>query len=174
MDFYRTGARRFFPCWDELSFKAAFKLSILHYPAYKVLSNTPGKETLRTAYRTLTVFEETPPIVASQLAIVMTDLITVNDKDGIVDVWCRQSIRHQVKFAQNIAKLIWREMNLYINRTPYFKVLNIIVQPEGNRIMQTWGLIIFRYNVYQTFYFIILASVRARAESKPRYIFAKT
>lgn len=73
--FEPADARRCFPCWDEPSFKATFKMT-LHVPSDRVaLSNMPIAEETQTNPKMKTIkFEESPRMSTYLVAIVVGEL----------------------------------------------------------------------------------------------------
>ena len=72
--FQPTGARQAFPCFDEPSLKAKFKLSIVRDPHYLALFNMPKEKTVDYKDgRVMDVFVESVKMSSYLVAFVVCD-----------------------------------------------------------------------------------------------------
>ncbi|MCH8133067.1 MAG: M1 family metallopeptidase [Myxococcales bacterium] len=70
-----TDARKFFPCFDEPSMKARFRIAVTTGAANAVISNTPVRRTRRLPSRRKRVeFSETPPLSTYLVALAVGEL----------------------------------------------------------------------------------------------------
>ncbi|KYQ52604.1 Glutamyl aminopeptidase [Trachymyrmex zeteki] len=118
-------ARKIFPCWDELTFIATYKISILHHKKYTVLSNMKISSAIdRANDMVLTKFIETPLMPAYHVSILISDLSRANMEyitmrsyltyDQIYNLGGSQ-IAEGVKFAEMIL------MNVILRLEPQYK-----------------------------------------------------
>jgi puromycin-sensitive aminopeptidase len=147
--FEPADARRCFPCWDEPSFKATFKMT-LHVPSDRVaLSNMPIAEETQTNPKMKTIkFEESPRMSTYLVAIVVGELeyIEGHTKDGrSVRVYTEVGKTHQGKFALDVAL---RTLPFYADyfgtQYPLPKLDMVAIPDFAAGAMENYGLVTYR------------------------------
>ncbi|XP_011861657.1 PREDICTED: thyrotropin-releasing hormone-degrading ectoenzyme-like isoform X2 [Vollenhovia emeryi] len=99
-----TGARRIFPCWDQSTFKATFKLFIQHLGKHEVLTNMPVNSTTTLSDITSVKFAETPLIPPYLIMILITDASQRPVKE--VSFYYRQQTASLLNYAETIIENI--------------------------------------------------------------------
>uniref|UniRef100_A0A6G3MDL5 Puromycin-sensitive aminopeptidase (Trinotate prediction) n=1 Tax=Henneguya salminicola TaxID=69463 RepID=A0A6G3MDL5_HENSL len=147
--FEPNDACRAFPCFDEPSFKATFKLTVIFEANKTVLSNTPLQSIMPvgdglTAY----TFDVTPIMSTYLVAYVMGDFdcLTTYTKSGIkfgvyMPIHKVHTGIHALKIGQNFLEFY----NNYF-KIPYpLKKMDVIALPDISiGAMENWGLVTFR------------------------------
>ncbi|XP_072745099.1 aminopeptidase N-like [Anoplolepis gracilipes] len=148
--FQATGARRLFPCWDKLTSKATFHISIKHHRKYQVFSNMPvqEKETCiheidkTETYMKWTCFHTTPPMSTYIVTVVITpaDFLKIETNQSKIIIWRRPELDH-TEFAKMIATRAmskfeheWKELEIPIVQ---FVALHSLQYDNEN-----WGLLL--------------------------------
>ncbi|XP_072767118.1 glutamyl aminopeptidase-like isoform X2 [Anoplolepis gracilipes] len=148
--FQATGARRLFPCWDKLTSKATFHISIKHHRKYQVFSNMPvqEKETCiheidkTETYMKWTCFHTTPPMSTYIVMVVITpaDFLKIETNQSKIIIWRRPELDH-TEFAKMIATRAmskfeheWKELEIPIVQFVAFHSL----QYDN----ENWGLLL--------------------------------
>jgi len=140
-DFQGAGARQIFPCWDEPAIRSNFTISIKHHQYYKILSNAPmiGNST-DDSNMTTTHFEMTDKISPYLVAVVLFNLDRVSD----TDMWCRQHVKQQIEFAQEVAI----NATLYLSRIFDTRILPkvdyVVIPGFRDEGVESWGLVLYR------------------------------
>ncbi|KAJ7951558.1 Aminopeptidase [Quillaja saponaria] len=148
--FEAVKARRCFPCWDEPSLKATFKVTLTVPSELIALSNMPVmNEKLEDNVKTV-CFEESPIMSTYLVAAVVGVFDHIEDTTayGIkVGVYCPVGKSDQGKFALNVAV---KSLNIYAK---YFLVpyplpkLDLVAVPEfATGAMENYGLMVYREN----------------------------
>ncbi len=145
--FEATDARRAFPCFDEPSLKARFKL-IAVIPAHLMaLSNMPAvREETIGAWKTVE-FSETPRMSTYLLALAVARLeCRALDVAGVrVAVWTAPGQTRLGAFALEVAAAVLPRLNDYFDLPyPYPKLDMIAVPDFAMGAMENWGAIFFR------------------------------
>lgn len=142
--FEPTYARRVFPCLDEPSFKAKFKLDITvpQSSGYVVLTNAKNKN--RTFY------EELPRMSTYLVAFVISKFTSthqiISQDQTSHKVWSKPGLEEYRNFSWKIAPEIMDEFGLYLNKN--YSSLGInksdeVAIPSFGAAMENWGLITF-------------------------------
>ncbi|HEY6099315.1 MAG TPA: M1 family aminopeptidase, partial [Anaeromyxobacter sp.] len=146
--FEAADARRVFPCFDEPSFKARWKLSIEAPRGASVLSN--GKQVAeedRGATRRVT-FSETPPLPTYLVAMVVgeVDALPPGDPRGIpVRTWATREKLALTGFGQDVAVEVLPRLEDYFGVPYAFGKLDQAGLPEFEAgAMENAGLITYR------------------------------
>lgn len=147
--FEPMSAREVFPCFDEPSFKATFKLRIMHAPHLTALSNTKAINQQSVDGMTLTEFKFMPPMASYLLAFSVGhyDRIISNIKNGKLLVRVFTEKGHSDK-ADLILKAT-SDAVLYMEQYtgvlyPLEKLDILAVANFGAGAMENWGLMTFR------------------------------
>ncbi|KAA8538770.1 hypothetical protein F0562_028335 [Nyssa sinensis] len=146
--FEPVDARRCFPCWDEPSCKATFKITLEVPSELVALSNMPIAEQ-KVEGKLKTVYYQESPIMSTYLVAVVIglfDYVEDHTSDGIkVRVFCQVGKAKQGKFALNVAV---KTLDLY---KEYFAVpyslpkLDMIAIPDfAAGAMENYGLVTYR------------------------------
>lgn len=145
--FEPVDARRCFPCWDEPSIKATFKITLDVPSDLIALSNMPIIEEQMEGHLKKVFFQETPIMSTYLVAVVVGSFDYVEDfTDGIkVRVYCQVGKANQGKFALHVAV---KTLDLY---KQYFGVpyelpkLDMIAIPDfAAGAMENYGLVTYR------------------------------
>lgn len=154
-DFQNTnGAQLIFPCWDELTFKATFTISVKHPKICTTISNMAIKSTKSVEADMMWTHFQTTPIMPTYLvAIMMSDLIHFSNNDKDINMWCKDwQTALQLNFAQNIAEAVakyletiyFRDMK-ELNKIPKIDQVaipsDLYIRNEG---LTNWGLVFYR------------------------------
>jgi puromycin-sensitive aminopeptidase len=146
--FESVDARRCFPCWDEPSFKAKFKLTLEVPSELVALSNMPiVNEKIAGPIKTVE-YEESPVMSTYLVAIVvgLFDYIEgVTSEGNKVRVYTQVGKSNQGKFALDVGV---KSLNLYKEffDTPYpLPKLDMVAIPDfTNGAMENYGLVTYR------------------------------
>ncbi|KAG0607531.1 hypothetical protein M758_8G035700 [Ceratodon purpureus] len=146
--FEPADARRCFPCWDEPSFKATFKMT-LHVPFDRVaLSNMPIADEIRNSKMKTVKFEESPRMSTYLVAIVVGELefIEGHTKDGrSVRVYTEVGKTYQGKFALDVALRTLPFYAEYFGTEYPLPKLDMVAIPDfAAGAMENYGLVTYR------------------------------
>lgn len=140
--FEATDARRFFPCWDEPSFRSRFQLTVVVPENWLAVSNMPIESETKTDGGKEVRFEMTPPMstylnvfVAGELDVIETRAaftrIRVITTKGKAE-WGRYALESTVK--------VLKYYNDYFGRPYPLPKLDQIAIPGGfGGAMENWG-----------------------------------
>ncbi len=146
--FEAADARRVFPCFDEPSFKARWKLAIEAPSAAAVLSNgKPIAEEDRGATRRVS-FAETPPLPTYLVALVVGDvdaLPALASRGVPVRTWATPEKLALTGFGQDVAVEVLPRLEDYFGVPYAFGKLDQVGLPEFEAgAMENAGLITYR------------------------------
>jgi len=146
--FEAADARRVFPCFDEPSFKARWKLAIEAPSAAAVLSNgKPIAEEDRGATRRVS-FAETPPLPTYLIALVVGDvdaLPALASRGVPVRTWATPEKLALTGFGQDVAVEVLPRLEDYFGVPYAFGKLDQVGLPEFEAgAMENAGLITYR------------------------------
>ncbi|XP_018337298.1 PREDICTED: puromycin-sensitive aminopeptidase isoform X2 [Trachymyrmex septentrionalis] len=145
-----TSARKFFPCWDEPSFKATFDihLTIPSRPYLVGLSNMPLKSKVTNGNCETLTFERTPIMSTYLVAVVVGDFDYIEDmsSDGVlVRVYVPKSKKEQGQFALEVATKVLPYYKTYFGIAyPLPKIDLIAIADFSSGAMENWGLVTYR------------------------------
>lgn len=91
-------------------------------------------------------FETTPLMSTHRVGIVVIDVHrSTDDPHRTINVWCRQSMKLEMMFVQNVVDKIADQLTRYTNMSLKLPKLDIIAVP--NYIIassSTWGILLFK------------------------------
>ena len=142
-------ARRFFPCFDEPSFKARFSMEVTTGARYAVISNAPERKRERVRGGLQRVrFAETPPISTYLVALAVGELrasAPVLAGKTPIRVWHVPGQSRLTPFALRAARECLLRLERYFGvRYPYRK-LDLVAVPDFEMgAMENVGAVFFR------------------------------
>lgn len=144
-----TYAREVFPCIDEPSAKASFKLSIVHDSNTSVISNTPIETTIKKDGVSETIFETTPIMSTYLLAFACGNIHNISKitKSGVkVSIWASKALeKNNLKFSLNVAIRVLEFYENYFGvKFPLQKIDHIAIPNFSSGAMENWGMITYR------------------------------
>jgi len=142
-------ARRFFPCFDEPSFKARFQLSVTTASRHTVLSNEPvAKVEPLGAGRKRVHFEQTPPLSTYLLALAVGELEAspaARCGDTEIRVWHVPGKGHLTAFALEAARECLARLEAYFDLPYPYAKLDLVAAPDFEAgAMENAGAVFFR------------------------------
>jgi aminopeptidase N len=140
--FEATDARRFFPCWDEPSFRARFQLTAVVPENFTAISNMPVEQETRVAGGKEVRFAATPPMAsylnvfcAGELDAISANLKNVNH--GVIATRGKAEMGH---YALESSQQILDYFNDYFGLPYPLPKLDHIAVPGGfGGAMENWG-----------------------------------
>ncbi|XP_022904718.1 aminopeptidase N-like isoform X2 [Onthophagus taurus] len=141
--FSPTDARRAFPCFDELDFKAKFQINIGRTADRQTLSNMKIDFFTSEGNKIWDHYKETPLMSTYILAFIVHDFKVQNVNNFAV--WSREGHLPETLFAKSIGPNILNFFQSYFN-VPYpLEKLDVVALPDfGFSAMENFGLITFR------------------------------
>ncbi len=141
-------ARRFFPCFDEPSFKARFTLQVTTDAAHKVLSNAPVASTRRDGERKVHRFRPTPPLSTYLLALAVGPLEasrSVRLGATPIRVWYAPGKGKLTRFALEAARATLERLERYLALPYPYEKLDLVAVPDFEAgAMENAGAVFFR------------------------------
>jgi puromycin-sensitive aminopeptidase len=142
-------ARRFFPCFDEPSFKARFQLSVTTASRNTVLSNEPvAKVEPLGGGRKRVHFEPTPPLSTYLLALAVGELEASDPVlcgDTEIRVWHVPGKGHLTAFALEAARECLARLEAYFDLPYPYAKLDLVAAPDFEAgAMENAGAVFFR------------------------------
>ncbi len=142
-------ARRFFPCFDEPSFKARFRISVTTGSGNTVLSNGPAEKTEPLGGGRKTVhFERTPPLSTYLLALAVGDLEVsppTRCGDTEIRVWHVPGKGGLTDFALEAARETLSRLEAYFDLPYPYAKLDLVAVPDFEAgAMENAGAVFFR------------------------------
>ncbi len=147
--FESTGARRAFPCWDEPTAKATFRLSVVVPQHFACISNTPAAATsdLGGGAR-LVRFEETPRMSTYLLVCVIGPLAAMEGaaRSGTkVAVWAQPDRLAEGRSAlEECVRILDYQNGYYGIPYPLAKLDHVGLPDFAAGAMENWGAITYR------------------------------
>jgi puromycin-sensitive aminopeptidase len=147
--FEATDARRAFPCWDEPSLKAVFKVSLIVPSNLTAISNEQILSEEENGFgNKLVQFNETPLMSTYLLAFIIGDLEYSEGKgaaDVPIRVWTTRGKAIQGEYALSIAISLLDYYNDYFGIPYPLKKLDHLAIPDfAAGAMENWGAITYR------------------------------
>ncbi len=144
-------ARRFFPCFDEPSFKARFTLRVTTDAGHRVLSNAPVASTRRDPRdprRKVHRFRTTPPLSTYLLALAVGPLEasrSVRLGDTPIRVWHAPGKGKLTRFALEAAHATLERLERYFALPYPYEKLDLVAVPDFEAgAMENAGAVFFR------------------------------
>jgi puromycin-sensitive aminopeptidase len=141
-------ARRFFPCFDEPSFKARFTLRVTTDADHRVLSNAPVASTRREGKKRIHRFRTTPPLSTYLLALAIGPLEasrSVKLGDTPIRVWHAPGKGKLTRFALEAASASLERLERYFALPYPYEKLDLVAVPDFEAgAMENAGAVFFR------------------------------
>ena len=144
--FEPVGARSMFPCIDNPSWKAVFRISVVVSSKLTVISNSPVASTVEMGDNKKVVFEPTPRM-STYLLFVGIGMFEEQRIPGGFDVIVASSPEQNGKglFGIENGRLFLKEYEDYYSLPYPLKKLHLLAIPEfAVGAMENWGAITFR------------------------------
>eukprot|EP00252_Welwitschia_mirabilis_P026272 TRINITY_DN853_c0_g2_i2.p1 TRINITY_DN853_c0_g2~~TRINITY_DN853_c0_g2_i2.p1 ORF type:complete len:876 (-),score=167.86 TRINITY_DN853_c0_g2_i2:460-3087(-) len=146
--FEPADARRCFPCWDEPSYKATFKLTVKAPVDRVVLSNMPVIEEKREENLKSVIFQESPLMSTYLVAIVVGEfdyIEGITTEGNKVRVYTEIGKTNQGKFALDVAVRTLAYYADYFGEKYPLPKLDMIAIPDFSAgAMENYGLVTYR------------------------------
>jgi aminopeptidase N len=148
--FEATDARRFFPCWDEPSFRARFQLTVVVPENFTAVSNMPVQSEEKVARGKEVRFATSPSMSSYLVVLVAGELDSIEaEQDGVkLRVVTTKGKAEMGRYALESAARILQYYNDYFG-VPYpLPKLDLIAIPGGfGGAMENWGGITYYESV---------------------------
>ncbi|XP_067216208.1 aminopeptidase N-like isoform X2 [Linepithema humile] len=139
-------AGQLFPCWDERTFNATYKISIKHHKNYTALSNMAIQaiENDTKHDKMWTHFEISPPIFIQHIRVIITSFTNIHTSVAKITFWGRKNIIRYLHLAECIAQqvLYFLKSENSIDKLP--KIDYVAFWDSQHNTTETWGLILHR------------------------------
>ncbi|MDP9003902.1 MAG: M1 family metallopeptidase, partial [Verrucomicrobiota bacterium] len=140
--FEATDARRFFPCWDEPSFRARFQLTVVVPENFTAMSNMPIETETKTVGGKEVRFAATPPMASYLNVFCAGELDSIRAKKGEVThgVIATKGKAELGRYALESSQQILDYFNDYFGEPYPLPKLDHIAVPGGfGGAMENWG-----------------------------------
>jgi aminopeptidase N len=141
-----TDARRLFPCWDEPSFRAKFRLTTTVPANFTAVSNMPIESETITPEGKKVRFAETPAMASYLVVFCAGELDAIyGEADGVkIGVVTTKGKAETGRYALESAEKILRYYDEYFGIKYPLPKLDLIAVPGGfGGAMENWGGIVF-------------------------------
>ena len=145
-DMEPSDARRMFPCWDEPSFRAKFRLTATVPENFTAVSNMPIERETKTSAGKEVRFAETPPMSSYLIVFCAGELDAIyGEADGVkISVVTTKGKAETGRYALESAEKILKYYNEYFGEKYPLPKLDLIAVLSGNfGAMENWGGITF-------------------------------
>jgi aminopeptidase N len=146
-DMEPSDARRMFPCWDEPSFRAKFRLTATVPANFTAVSNMPVESEKKTTAGKEVRFAETPPMASYLIVLCAGELDAIyGEADGVkIGVVTTKGKAETGRYALESAEKILKYYNEYFGEKYPLPKLDLIAVLSGNfGAMENWGGITFQ------------------------------
>jgi aminopeptidase N len=146
-DMEPSDARRMFPCWDEPSFRAKFRLTATVPANFTAVSNMPVESEKKTSAGKEVRFAETPPMSSYLIVFCAGELDAIyGEADGVkIGVVTTKGKAQTGRYALESAEKILKYYNEYFEEKYPLPKLDLIAVLSGNfGAMENWGGITFQ------------------------------
>jgi aminopeptidase N len=140
--FEATDARRFFPCWDEPTFRARFQLTVVVPENWLAVSNMPVEGEKKVAEGKEVQFAATPPMSSYLNVFVAGDLDVIESRSGPtqIRVIATKGKAELGRYALEATAQILQYYNDYFGAPYPLPKLDQIALPGGfGGAMENWG-----------------------------------
>ena len=141
-----TDARRFFPGWDEPSFRATYQLTVTVPAAWATISNMPVAKRVEQGALATTTFQRSPRMPSYLVDFNAGDLKALTAKSGKtgIGVWAVSGHESEGAYALANAQQILVDYNDYFGYPFPLPKLDSIAVPGGfSGAMENWGAITY-------------------------------
>ncbi len=147
--FEATDARKAFPCWDEPSIKATFRVTARVPAEFVALSNMPSeKETLLPDGRKEVVFQTTPKMSTYLLHLTtgLFERVSGTTGNGVeISVWTTPGRQQEGLFARDVAVRLLPWFNDYFGIPYPLPKMDLVAIPDfAAGAMENWGILTYR------------------------------
>jgi aminopeptidase N len=145
-DMEPSDARRMFPCWDEPSFRAKFRLTATVPANFTAVSNMPVESEKKTSAGKEVRFAETPPMSTYLIVFCAGELDGIyGEAEGVkIGVVTTKGKAETGRYALESAEKILKYYNEYFGEKYPLPKLDLIAVVSGNfGAMENWGGITF-------------------------------
>ncbi|XP_032687756.1 glutamyl aminopeptidase-like [Odontomachus brunneus] len=129
-----NGARKVFPCWDEMAMKAFFNISVQHSSHYIVFSNTPIRqlEEKDTDDVHVTHFHPTAAISPSLVMITMiNNIINCPIEFAVSYIWHREEVTDSLRYTRSIIEMVKQYLSLTTDVQEKKRKTNFLLIPNS-------------------------------------------
>src|SRR3954469_23692826 len=140
--FEATDARRFFPCWDEPSFRARFQLTVVVPENFTAVSNMPIEKETKVQGGKEIRFGTTPPMASYLNVFCAGELEAIHAKKGEVThgVFATKGKSEMGHYALESSQQILEYYNDYFGQPFPLPKLDHVAVPGGfGGAMENWG-----------------------------------
>jgi aminopeptidase N len=138
-----TDARRVFPCWDEPSFRASYRLSMRTDKKNSVISNMPAlAEQPIGSSEKIVIFDKTPPMASYLVVLACGKFEWLEDEAAGVKlrIVATEGKKESGRYALEVTKKILLYYNDYFGLAYPLPKLDQIALPSGfEGAMENWG-----------------------------------
>ncbi|MEN3370458.1 MAG: hypothetical protein V7609_2601 [Verrucomicrobiota bacterium] len=139
-------ARRVFPCWDEPSFRAKFRLTAIVPASFTAVSNMPVENEAKAGDGKEVRFAETPPMATYLMVFCAGEFDSIfAEADGVkIGIITTKGKAETGRYALESAGKIIRYFNEYFGEKYPLPKLDLIAVPGGfGGAMENWGAITY-------------------------------
>ncbi|XP_076637043.1 uncharacterized protein LOC143349583 [Colletes latitarsis] len=144
--FQTTHARHAFPCFDEPSLKATFKLRILKRQDYTCLSNMPLARSIAVPDQENKYwedFDQSIPMSTYLVAFIISDFKYLGDDK--FKVWARPNAIDQARYAVSIGPKALDHLSKLFKQDYQISKMDMVAVPDFSAgAMENWGLVTYR------------------------------
>ena len=147
--FEATDARKAFPCWDEPSVKATFRVAARVPDTFVALSNMPVEREEPLPDGRKDVFFRTTPKMSTYLLHLTTGLferVSATTQTGVeISVWTVPGRQEEGLFARDVALRLLPWFNNYFGIPYPLPKMDLVAIPDfAAGAMENWGILTYR------------------------------